>query len=1201
MMTTIARSTGRRWPIALLLGLLALAALISTPPPRALAQQTATLTATVNADRSVDLTLSNGPGNWWFRINSGTCTAVSGTSVNGIQGYQSGTYTVRAYSDSNCGAQITWADFMILTAALTATVNADRSVDLTLSGHTGNWWFRIGWGSCAAVTGTTVSGISGYQTGTYSVAAYSGGGCTGLIGAANFIIPDPPAPTASLATTVNPGPSVDLTLTNGPNNWWFRINWWGSCTAVSGTSVNNIQGYKAGTHPVTAYSDSACNTEIASSSFIIPALALAVAVDSADWSVDLMLSGGPSNWWFRIGWWGNCAAASGTGVSNIRGYQSGSHLVAVYPAAGCEMGTHIAAESFTIPSATLTAAPDSDRSVDLTLKDGPSNWWFRINWWGGCTAAPGTTVSNIQGYQSGSHSVSAYSDSGCKYHVASTSFTLTDENLKASSVTSESATLTVGNHIGDWWYKATSGGGPHVSCSSQALSGAATTLTGLTGSTAYTYTAYTDSACTTSHGTATFTTLAPVAPDALSAPTLTTGNALLDATWTAPSSDGGSALTDYDLQYSSDGETTWNRALISPATYSPGSLGTKRSNPSSGEGLDLGNVSLTGLTVTKVTTGGISNVYKISEAVGAFRLRLVVQAGQAGQTVTYRARYASTAPTTSNLLTHGTQLWSASAYWKATATGDAWTLALPANTHFWITTTATSNLNPYSDVVTPTIQVDTVTVPATLAARLGGLTNGTTYAVQVRAVNAVGLGAWSPSGTLKAGLPARATAPTLVSGNTQLAATWAAVSGNGSNITDYDLRYSSDGGSTWTPVEMDAAANTARSYNITGLTNGTSYVVQVRATNTHGDGLWSPSSASVEVGAPDAPTAPNLTPAASQVTVTWTAPANSGSAITDYDLQYCSADCATTGVWTFVEMNAAANTALSFTITSLTDNTAYQVQVRATNARGDSGWSPATTLSTLSVGEIADTSAKLTLARGSHTGNWYLKRTAPTTGTCSGGTGISGTTHNLSSLTRNTAQTHTAYSDSSCTTVIALITFTTLPSSLTASASYTTATLTIGNHTGPWYVKQASPTVGSCSAAISGTTHSLTSLTDGVRYRFDAYSDAGCGTQIARGGTFDTTLYAPTGFSHTITTGLYGTASASWSRNSNTTGSVGYRLERYNGATWIHWKTVDPTTNTSLNHSNSSIGVDDIRVRAFRTTGGVTIYSSDGHPDGWVY
>ena len=87
--------------------------------------------------------------------------------------------------------------------------------------------------------------------------------------------------------------------------------------------------------------------------------------------MDLTLAGGPVNWWFRIGWWGNCTPASGATVSNIRGYQSGSYLVAVYPAAGCKFGDHITAESFTIPTATLTTTFNSDRSMNLTLAGGP--------------------------------------------------------------------------------------------------------------------------------------------------------------------------------------------------------------------------------------------------------------------------------------------------------------------------------------------------------------------------------------------------------------------------------------------------------------------------------------------------------------------------------------------------------------------------------------------------------------------------------------------------------------------------------------------------------------------------------------------------------------------------------------------------------------------------------------------------------------
>ena len=83
-----------------------------------------------------------------------------------------------------------------------------------------------------------------------------------------------------------------------------------------------------------------------------------------------------------------------------------------------------------IPTATLTATVQSDRSVDLNLSNpnGPDNWWFRINSWGTCTATNGNTVSGIAGYKDGTHTVKAYSNSGCNYHVASTSFTLLSSN-----------------------------------------------------------------------------------------------------------------------------------------------------------------------------------------------------------------------------------------------------------------------------------------------------------------------------------------------------------------------------------------------------------------------------------------------------------------------------------------------------------------------------------------------------------------------------------------------------------------------------------------------------------------------------------------------------------------------------------------------------------------------------------------------------
>ena len=256
-----------------------------------------------------------------------------------------------------------------------------------------------------------------------------------------------PAQAADLTTTVNNDRSVDLTLSDGPGNWWFRIESWGTCTAATGTGFNNIRGYAPGTYSVWAYADGNCGSQIAASAFTIPTTSLATTVHS-DQSVDLTLSGGPNDWWFRINAGGTCTPATGTTFSNIRGYAPGTYSVWAYADSGC--GSQIAASAFTIPTASLTATVHNDQSVDLTLSGGPNNWWFRINAGGTCTPATGTTFSNIRGYAAGTHSVSAYSDNGCNFHLAASSFTIVALPIPATpasvTVTRANGTLTASGY-----------------------------------------------------------------------------------------------------------------------------------------------------------------------------------------------------------------------------------------------------------------------------------------------------------------------------------------------------------------------------------------------------------------------------------------------------------------------------------------------------------------------------------------------------------------------------------------------------------------------------------------------------------------------------------------------------------------------------------------------------------------------------------
>jgi hypothetical protein len=126
----------------------------------------------------------------------------------------------------------------------------------------------------------------------------------------------------------------------------------------------------------------------------------------------------------------------------------------------------------------------------------------------------------------------------------------------------------------------------------------------------------------------------------------------------------------------------------------------------------------------------------------------------------------------------------------------------------------------------PTIPAQTV---STTTVTISGLANGTTYYVWVRGKNTTGAGSAS---TVVNGNPLGTPgAPTVSPAYKQLLVTWTAVPG----ADEYEVYYGT--GTTPTTLATTTTGNTA---TITGLTNGTTYYVRLRAKNTNGISDYGP-------------------------------------------------------------------------------------------------------------------------------------------------------------------------------------------------------------------------------------------------------------------------------------------------------------------------------------------------------------------------
>jgi hypothetical protein len=462
-------------------------------------------------------------------------------------------------------------------------------------------------------------------------------------------------------------------------------------------------------------------------------------------------------------------------------------------------------------------------------------------------------------------------------------------------------------------------------------------------------------AATTINLTATTPPTVPGAPVIVSA---TPGNAQASVTFTAPGN-GNSAITGYTVTPSPAGGTDSNAGSTSLTHIITGltngtaytftvkatnAIGTGAASapsasviPVTTPGAPTGAVAVRGNTqatvsfVAPVNTGGtpvtgytvFSNPSGGTDSnIGSTSLSHVVTGLTNGTSYTFSVRAANAVGTGSASIA------SAAVIPATTPDAPAAPVAVKGDSQATVSfsapaSTGGSAITGYTVVSIPAGGTDTGAGSLSLSHTVTGLTNGTSYTFTVAATNAVGSSA--PSAASAAVIPAGApSAPTLVSavrGNAQATVSFTAPTNNGgSAISGYTVVSSPAGG-------IDSNSGTlSLSHLVTGLTNGTAYTFTVVATNAAGPGAASaPSAAVTPATVPDAPATPTAVRGNAQAVVSFSAAANGGSPVTGYTVTSSPAG----GI-----DGAAGTTALSHTITGLTNGTAYTFTVVAANAIG---------------------------------------------------------------------------------------------------------------------------------------------------------------------------------------------------------------------------------------------------------------------------
>lgn len=410
------------------------------------------------------------------------------------------------------------------------------------------------------------------------------------------------------------------------------------------------------------------------------------------------------------------------------------------------------------------------------------------------------------------------------------------------------------------------------------------TITGLAASTTYSVRIASTSAAGVGDYSAAVSASTFSTPGAPASPKMTAGNKSFTVSWAAPTVTGGSAVTGYQVDYSTD------------ATFASGVTS-----------VNLGKVS--SATVTGLQDG--VTYYGRVQAINA------VGAGTESAVVSTKTFYLPAVPT------------------SVTATG-----AKASATVRWVApadkggTTLSGYLIEYSKDANFAAVAGSVTATSTAtSAVVSGLDNGTGYYFRVSAKNVIGQGASTvPVSAVTFNVPGTVSNVTAAGGNASIALKWTAptVTG-GSAITGYRVQYSTaaDFSSNVTTVDT---LSTSAAYTIKNIPAGQTVYARVAALNTVGAGTYiSAASSATAFTVPGVATSVTAAKGAGLITVKWVAPANKGgTTLSNYTVQV-STDAAFSSIAAQVTASAAA---VSANVPGLQPATTYYARVIANNVVG---------------------------------------------------------------------------------------------------------------------------------------------------------------------------------------------------------------------------------------------------------------------------